>query len=276
MINWLHTNEPEALLGELGSLGIHWYGLLIALGIVAGYLFVSSLVKKYKININLDLLLIYLFVCGLIGGRLYYVLYAWPFYQDNLLDIFKVWEGGLALHGDLIGGAVGLALFSWRKKFKFIKLADILVPGVALAQAIGRWGNYFNQELFGSPTNLPWGIPIKESLRPEAFVNSSYFHPVFLYESIANFFIFLILFAWHQVSLKKKKLPNGFIFTFYIFIYSSVRFGLEFLRQDYSPFVGGFRWFQLMSLIAIIISGIVLILFGIKIFKKDKINTDVN
>ena len=270
MINWLHTNEPEAILGKLGGFEIHWYGLLIALGIVAGYLFVSALIKKYKININLDLLLIYLFICGLIGGRLYYVLYAWPLYQDNLLDIFKVWEGGLALHGDLIGGAIGLALFSWRYKFKFLKLADILVPGVALAQAIGRWGNYFNQELFGSPTTLPWGIPIKESLRPAAYQASVYFHPVFLYESIANFFIFLTLFAWHQFSLKKKKLPNGFIFTFYIFIYSSVRFSLEFLRQDYSPFVGGFRWFQLMSLIAIIISGGILLGYGVKMYKSSK------
>ncbi len=268
MINWLHTNIPKAVLGEIAGFQIHWYGLLIAIGIIAAYLIVKYLVRKYDLKIDLDILLIYLVIGGIVGGRLYYVFYAWPFYQNNLLDIFKVWQGGMALHGDLIGGAIGLAIFSWQYKIKFFKLADIIVPAVALAQAIGRWGNYFNQELFGSPTNLPWGIPIVEILRPEAYKNSQYFHPVFLYESIVNFFIFATLFLLHKFSLKKFRLPRGFIFTLYIFLYSSLRFALEFLRQDYSPLVGNWRWFQLMSFVAVLISGIVLAAFAVKMYKK--------
>src|SRR6056297_1564909 len=105
MINWLHTNIPKAVLGEIAGFQIHWYGLLIAIGIIAAYLIVKYLVRKYDLKIDLDILLIYLVIGGIVGGRLYYVFYAWPFYQNNLLDIFKVWQGGMALHGDLIGGA---------------------------------------------------------------------------------------------------------------------------------------------------------------------------
>lgn len=274
MINWLHTNSPEALLGTIGPLQIHWYGLLVALGIIAAYFLTQHLLKKYQVSgVNIDVLLLYVFLCGLIGGRLYYVIYAWPFYQDNLLDIFKVWQGGLALHGDLIGGAIGLSLFSWRHKIKFLKLADLIVPGVALAQAIGRWGNYFNQELFGSPTTLPWGIPIKESLRPEQFLNSTYFHPVFFYESIANILICLLLLFLHRKnarSLPEARYRSGFFLTLYVFVYSSVRFSLEFLRQDYSPYVGPFRWFQLMSLLAIVLSGGVLLYLTLRNKKESK------
>ena len=274
MINWLHTNLPEALLGTIGPLQIHWYGLLVALGIIAAYFLTQHLLKKYQVSgVNIDVLLLYVFLCGLIGGRLYYVFYAWPFYQDNLLDIFKVWQGGLALHGDLIGGAIGLALFCWRHKIKFLKLADLIVPGVALAQAIGRWGNYFNQELFGSPTSLPWGIPIKESLRPEQFLNSTHFHPVFFYESIANVLICLLLLGLHRKNarrLPEARYRSGFFLTLYVFVYSSVRFSLEFLRQDYSPYVGPFRWFQLMSLLAILLSGGVLLYLTLRNKKESK------
>jgi phosphatidylglycerol:prolipoprotein diacylglycerol transferase len=273
MINWLHNNLPEAILGTIGPLQIHWYGLLIALGIIAAYFLTQYLLRQYKFHgVNMDLLLLFVFLGGVIGGRLYYVLYAWKFYQNNLLDIFKVWEGGLALHGDLIGGSIGLALFAWHYKIKFLKLADLMVPGVALAQAIGRWGNYFNQELFGGPTSLPWGIPIKESLRPEQYLSATHFHPVFLYESIANILICLLLLALHRKNA--RRLPEaqfymGFFLTLYIFVYSSVRFSLEFLRQDYSPYIGPFRWFQLMSLLAMMLSGAMLGYWAVKkIWKK--------
>lgn len=268
MINWLHNNLPEAILGSIGPLQIHWYGLLVALGVIAAYFLTQHLLKKYQVSgVNIDVLLLYVFLCGLIGGRLYYVFYAWPFYQNNLLDIFKVWEGGLALHGDLIGGAIGLTLFARRHKIKFLKLADLIVPGVALAQAIGRWGNYFNQELFGSPTTLPWGIPIKESLRPEQYLSATHFHPVFLYESIANILICLLLLGLHRKNtrrLPEARYRSGFFLTLYVFVYSTVRFSLEFLRQDYSPYVGPFRWFQLMSLLAIVISATILLYWFIK------------
>lgn len=274
MISWLHNNLPEAILGTLGPLQIHWYGLLVALGIVAAYFLTQYLLRLYRWQgVNMDVLLLYVFGCGVLGGRLYYVFYAWKFYKDNLWDIFKVWEGGLALHGDLLGGAIGLALFTWRYKIKFFKLADLLVPAVALAQAIGRWGNYFNQELFGGPTSLPWGIPIKESLRPEQWLSSTYFHPVFLYESIADLLICaFLLFLHHRnaKSLEQNRFFSGFFLLLYLLIYSSVRFALEFLRQDYSPYVGPFRWFQLMSLLIIIASGSTLLYLTLRNKKESK------
>jgi phosphatidylglycerol:prolipoprotein diacylglycerol transferase len=259
MINFLHTFLPQPILVQIGPLAIHWYGLLVASGILAGFLAVYYLAKQYGLaKEHLYNLSFYLIIFGLIGDRLYYVIYAWPYYAKHLLDIFKVWQGGLAIHGAMIAGLLVIYFYSQKHKLKFTFLTDLLVIALPLAMAIGRWGNYFNQELFGLPTNLPWGIPINEINRPAQFITVPYFQPTFLYESLLNLAIFAILLGWHQIRLAKNKnnldkIPGlGNITLIYFILYSLSRLSTEFLRLDYSPYFLGLRWAQFVSVLIII------------------------
>lgn len=274
MFNFLHSFQPQPILFELGWLKIHWYGFLIAMGILLSFLVVSYLAKQYKIKKDhLYNLAFYLIIFGLLGDRFYYVIYAWEYYSHNLLDIFKIWQGGLAIHGAMIAGLIVIYIYGKRHNIKFGLLADLLVVALPLAMAIGRWGNYFNMELFGRPTDLPWGIPIIESKRPIEFIDFDYFHPTFLYESLWNFFIFIILFAWHKIRLIKNKnnLEQiqgwGNITLAYFVLYSVGRFLNEFLRQDYSPYFLGLRWAQFTSLVIITICLIIIVYNLIKKFR---------
>jgi len=250
MLNFLHTYTPDPILLTIGPLTVRWYGLCIALGIVAALWIVTRIAQHYTISKDtIYQTAVPVIFWAIIGARLYYVLYAWEYYSTHLGDIIKIWEGGLAIHGALIGGI--LALFYIQKKYTLSALlyADILVVGVALGQAIGRWGNYFNQELFGTPTSLPLGIPIEAVHRPAAYLQYDYFHPTFLYESILNLCIVGILYYLHRRRNKKAGFfaGEGRIALVYIILYSLVRFGMEFLRTDYSPLVFGLRWAQVLS-----------------------------
>ena len=154
MFNYLHTYLPKPLLLSFGPFSVYWYGFLIVLGILLGFWVITSLGKKY--NLKSDDLLelgLYLIVFGLIGGRIYHIFLELGYYISNPLDVFKVWQGGLAIHGVLIAGVITLFIWAKKKKVSFWLLADLFVPALILGQAIGRWGNYFNQELFGKPTS---------------------------------------------------------------------------------------------------------------------------
>jgi phosphatidylglycerol:prolipoprotein diacylglycerol transferase len=180
------------------------------------------------------------------------------------LDIFKIWQGGLAIHGAMIAGLLVLYIYGKKNDLKFGFLADLFVIGLPLAMFFGRFGNYFNMELFGLPTDLPWGIPIIEAKRPAQYLTSTYFHPTFLYESLWNLIIFIVLFAWHKLRLNKYKNPDkiqglGNIALIYFILYSLGRFLNEFLRLDYSPYFLGLRWAQFISLIIIIVCLIIII-----------------
>jgi phosphatidylglycerol:prolipoprotein diacylglycerol transferase len=265
MFNFLHTFQPQPILLEIGWLKIYWYGFLIAIGIVLAFLVILYLAKKYKLDKDhVYNLAFYLIVFGLIGDRLYYVIYAWDYYSQNLLDIFKIWQGGLAIHGAMIAGLLVLYIYGKKNDLKFGFLADLFVIGLPLAMFFGRFGNYFNMELFGLPTDLPWGIPIIEAKRPAQYLTSTYFHPTFLYESLWNLIIFIVLFAWHKLRLNKYKNPDkiqglGNIALIYFILYSLGRFLNEFLRLDYSPYFLGLRWAQFISLIIIIVCLIIII-----------------
>lgn len=258
MFIFLHNYLPQPILLQIGWLQIHWYGFLIALGALAGFLFICNLAKHYELKKD-DVynLTFYLIIFGLIGDRLYYVFYAWPYYSRHLLDIFKIWEGGLAIHGAMIAGFLVIYFFSRRQKINPWLLLDIFIIALPLAMAFGRWGNYFNQELFGRPTDLAWGIPILPAKRPPEFMNDNYFHPTFLYESLWDLLIFAFLYAWHKLRLAKHKNLEqiqglGNIALAYFILYSLGRFLNEFLRVDYSPYFLGLRWAQIFSLIIII------------------------
>jgi len=260
MIEFLHSFQPSPVLFQLYWLKIHWYGFLIAIGALLGFLVVLLLAHQYKIKKDhIYNLAFYVIIFGLIGDRLYYVFYAWEYYSQNLLDIFKIWQGGLAIHGAMIAGLLVIFIYSKKHKLNPWQITDLVVMALVLAMSIGRWGNYFNMELFGWPTDLSWGIPIDQSHRPLEFQNQTYFHPSFLYESIYNLLVFTVLFIWHQLRINKNKInPNknhgfGLITLAYLILYSIGRFTNEFIRIDYSPYVFGLRWAQIFSLFIIIV-----------------------
>lgn len=270
MINFLHTFNPQPILFQIGFLKIHWYGLFMVLAILVGLFFVSRLAKKSLVSQDevFDLGF-YAIIFSLIGARIYAVFLEIDFYLKNPFQIIAVWNGGLAIHGAIIGGAAAVFLYCYFKKKSFWLYVDLAAPALALGQSIGRWGNYFNQEIFGKPTNLPWGIPIALQNRPAAYLNFQHFHPTFLYESalnLINFFLLLALFFLlnkrnEELRIKNQELRiknQGFVFLVYLINYSLIRIVMESLRLDETPLVFGIRLPVLVSLGVIIICGALL------------------
>ncbi|NQT50248.1 prolipoprotein diacylglyceryl transferase [Candidatus Kuenenbacteria bacterium] len=245
-MSFLHNFHPQAVLIKLGTLQIHWYGFLMVVGGLLGFWIILKLADHYKIDKKFfHELLIYWVIGAVVGARIYYVLYAFEFYKDNWLDVFKIWQGGLAIHGIMLGGFVATLIYCKIKKQNFWKFADVIALGLIAAQVIGRVGNYFNQEIFGKPVS--WGIPIDVINRPAEYLSFEFFHPTFLYESLGSLVIFGILLLLTWFRFKRKKAIAGNIFLLYLILYSVQRFLLEFLRLDYSPLVFGVRWAQILS-----------------------------
>ncbi len=267
LLFFLHDRVPEAVAFTIGPITIYWYGLIMALSIIAGLSLALAIAKRRGLasEIVYDAG-VWIIIGGLIGARLYEGFLEWEFYSAAPLEIFKVWHGGLAIHGALIGGAIALYLFSRQKKirtkFNFWNIAAVLVPGLALAQAIGRWGNWFNQELFGKPSLLPWSIPIYPVNRPFDYEVFSFFHPTFLYESLGLVIIALIL-SWLSF---KKETPCVYIVSLYLVAYGILRFLLEFIKIDSTPIVFGIRWPQIASIIMIALG----IIIFVRVFQKIK------
>ena len=247
MINFLHTFNPEPVLFHYGLITLHWYGLFIVLGIITGFSVILKLAKKYHISTDeIYNLGFYVIIFGLIGARVYSVFLDLNYYQVYPLKVFAVWQGGLAIHGAIVAGGATLVFYSYRKALDFWRIADIAAPGLALGQAIGRWGNYFNQEIFGTPTNLPWGIPIAFKNRPIEYLSSQYFHPTFLYESVLNILNFSLLFFLHyKLQLKKP----GLIALIYLINYSVIRLIMESLRTDAVPTFVSLRFTSISALL---------------------------
>lgn len=249
--------SPGAVAIKLGDLTIHWYGILIAVAFLVG-LFVCLRVAREK-NENpedfIDLATLIL-IFAIIGARLYYVIFNWNDYASDLLNIFKIWEGGLAIHGGIIGGLLAGYFYTKYKNLSFAKYCDITCVGLILGQAIGRWGNFFNSEAFGTPTDLPWKLFIPFDKRPPDFSYHEFFHPTFLYESLWDIFVFCIL---YYILRKRLNELNGALFFCYLGLYSLGRFFIEALRTDSLLFFNTVRAAQLMSLLFMILSGAVLI-----------------
>jgi phosphatidylglycerol---prolipoprotein diacylglyceryl transferase len=233
---------PDGFL--IGSFKIYFYSLLIIAGVLAAVWLSIIEAKRRKLDTELVWDMVpWLLIAGIIGARLWHILtpsasmgITASYYFQHPLEIFATRKGGLGIPGAVIGGAVGLLLYCRVKKQKFGTWADIVVPGLALAQAIGRWGNFFNQELYGSPTTLPWKLFIDEAHRLPEYANVAYYHPMFLYESLWNLFnMFFLLYLGRRFV---KKLLPGDLFAIYMIVYAIGRFALEFMRLDPS-FVGG-------------------------------------
>lgn len=257
MISFLHTYHPKAILSTIGPISIHWYGLAIVIGIILAILITLYIAKLYNIKRDLVFdLAFYLLIFGIIGARLYDVLLFLPYYINSPISVFKIWEGGMAIHGGIIAGILTIYFFAKKHNLSFWKLSSLITPGIALGQAIGRWGNYFNQELFGLPSSLPWSIPIDIANRPINYIQNIYFHPTFLYESLGNLLIAIILILIIYYIFKKGKLNNKsfiIITALYMVLYSILRFSLEYIRLDKAPYFLGLRWPQVISIIIIII-----------------------
>jgi len=240
---------------QIGPLSIRWYGVLIMAGVILGLVLAGREAKRQAVSIELIYdLFFYLLISAIVGARLYYVIFSWDVYQNNVKEIFAFWHGGLAIHGAVVGGIVTGLIYTRLKGFSFWLVADICAPSLILGQAIGRWGNFFNQEAFGRPTNLPWGIFIDEVHRPLQYIQQTHFHPTFLYESLWDFFVFLFL-LWVR---RRKDIIRGDVFLAYLMLYSLGRFWIEGLRMD-SLMFAGFRVAQIVSLFLILLASITLI-----------------
>ncbi len=259
MFSYLHNFIPQSVLFHYGIITIYWYGLFIVLGILTALFLILSLAKRFNIDSEkIWDLSFYLVLFGIIGARIYEIFLEFPYYSTHLSQIVKIWEGGLAIHGGIIAGAITLFLFIKKNKLDFWKLGAIVVPGLALGQAIGRWGNWFNQELFGLPTNLPWGIPIEIQNRPLDYLNQSFFQPTFLYESLGLFLIviFLLALLYKQKNNLTKKIAMKIVAA-YLALYSILRFSLEFIKVDVTPLFLGLRWPQVISIVILVIAIII-------------------
>ncbi len=258
MFSWLHSYNPSPILFDFGFVQVHWYGLLMLVSILGSFFVLLKKAEVFSLNRNqIWDLLFWLVVGGILGARIYEVLLVEPtFYFSHPGQMVKVWQGGLAIHGAWLGGLIVLWFFSKKWKISLWKLTDAITFVLPLGQAIGRWGNYFNQELYGLPTNLPWGIPIAVDNRLSEYVQFTHFHPTFLYESIGALLIFILLF-WF---LKQKRF-TGQITLVYLGLYSALRLALEFIRLDPAFMLFGIRW-------PIIFSSLVILLVMIIYFKK--------
>ncbi|KKR49386.1 MAG: Prolipoprotein diacylglyceryl transferase [Candidatus Curtissbacteria bacterium GW2011_GWA1_40_16] len=241
---------------KIGPVNVHFYGLIIALAIYIGYYLAKKRAKIYKINPKIfdDSLLILPLVLAIIGARIYHVLDYYSTYSKNPISVFFIQNGGLGIWGAILGAVIGFYFFAKLRKLNLLTILDLASPSLLLGQAIGRIGNWINQEGFGPPTSLPWGVYINEQNRPFQFQNFSHFHPTFFYEAILNLAFFIAL-----IKLSQRFKRPGQIFGLYLISYSLIRFSVEFLRID--------TWVVSQLKIAHLISVVVLFI-GVYLFRR--------
>lgn len=215
---------------SIGPLTIYWYGLIIGIGILLGYLLATREGKRLGLPKDLfaDLLL-WAIPAAIICARLYYVIFEWDSYRHHPGDIIKIWEGGLAIHGGLIGAILTGIIFARVKKVSFWKIADIAAPSIILGQAIGRWGNFMNQEAHGGEVSRQFleNLHLPDFIINQMYIGGTYYHPTFLYESIWNIVGLILL-----LLLRKVNLRRGELFLTYLMWYSVGRFFIEGMRTD--------------------------------------------
>ncbi|WP_103981020.1 prolipoprotein diacylglyceryl transferase [Helcococcus massiliensis] len=230
---------------SLFGIDVYWYGLLIVSGMVLAIALIANELKKQEQDPDLiyDLSL-WVIPAAIIGARLWYVIFEFDRY-DSILEMINVRDGGLAIQGGIIAGVISGYIFSKRKKLNFIKLADLIFIFLPLAQAIGRWGNFINNEAYGYETNLPWAV----------IIDGKSYHPTFFYESLSNFILSMVL--WYLY--RNKKLKDGTTTSLYLIFYGIIRFFVEGLRTD-SLYWGPIRVAQLISIVFILL-GIVLLVY---------------
>ncbi|MDD2213595.1 MAG: prolipoprotein diacylglyceryl transferase [Oscillospiraceae bacterium] len=251
---------------SIGSVAVYWYGLLIAVAFLIGILWALHDSKKYSLKQD-DILDIFLLAIplGIVGARAYYVIFNFSYFKDDLWQIFNTRRGGLAFYGGVIGGVLGVLIMTRIKKLSFAKMLDFFVPYLALGQGIGRWGNFFNQEAFGTNTSLPWGMYSNGTRDYLSAVNltgvdpNQPVHPTFLYEFLANTVIFIIL-----MNVRKRSRLKLETFAWYLVLYGLVRFFVESIRTDSLYIDGtGIRVSMLLSAVMVLAGAVYLIVIHV-------------
>lgn len=257
--------NPEIV--NLFGISIRWYSVLILCGIMLAFFLANKESKKFNLPDEFIFDMgFWVVIFGILGARIYYVIFNFSNYSDNLLDIFKVWEGGLAIHGGIIFGLITLLIYCKIKRVKPLRITDIVVPSLIIAQAIGRWGNFFNSEAHGPVTTL---ANLKSLFIPNFIINGMYidgvyYHPTFLYESLWCILGFIILLLVRRFY---KYLKSGQLTCVYLVWYGIGRLLIESLRTD-SLMIGSFKVAQLVSLFMIVIG---LVFFIYLCFNKLKV-----
>ncbi len=240
--------EINPVLLDLGWVTIYWYGVFLLTGTVLGLWWLIKQTKKTILESHILNLIPIVILSGIVGARAVFVILKWSDFSSNLASIFSLQGGGVSIHGALIFGAIAILIYAKIYKLSPLKIFDVWVPAVLIGQIVGRFGNFFNQEAFGPPTNLPWKMFVKESLRPEGFENINFFHPTFIYSAIGLSLILIIV-----ILLKRYQLKPGTVLWIYIVTYSLLRIFIEFFRID-SDYWGGFTVAQWASLLIVSIS----------------------
>jgi prolipoprotein diacylglyceryl transferase len=242
---------------HLGPLAPRWYGILLAVGILVALLMTrEQLALRGRDRSIAGDMAVWVVPFGVVGARLYHVVTDWSAFSGHLSDMPRIQQGGLGIYGAILGGALGAAIGARRAGVPLLVILDCAAPGTALAQAIGRFGNYFNQELFGGPTNLPWGLEIDLAHRPAKYLDHPTFQPTFLYESIWNLIVMAVLL---RVARRWRRLPPGYVLALYLGLYSFGRFWVEGLRVDPAHEFGPLRLNQVVAAIVFACSALVLL-----------------
>lgn len=237
---------------HLGPITIYWYGVIIGTGVLLGlWLATREAVRRGLAKETFVDLVLLAVPIAIVCARAYYVIFEWGYYSKHLSEIPKIWEGGLAIHGGLIGAIVTGIVFAKRRGLSFWKLADIAAPSIILGQAIGRWGNFMNQEAHGGPVTREFleSLRLPEFIINQMYINGQYYHPTFLYESIWNFIGFLLLLMLRRINLRR-----GELFLSYLIWYSIGRFFIEGMRTDSLMLTAHLRIAQVMSISLILLA----------------------
>lgn len=263
----------DSIMFSIFGIDIRWYSLLILIGIVIGVLLLEREAKKFKYPKDLIFnMCFWTIIIGIIGARLYYVLFNFSYYKSNLLEIFAVWNGGLAIHGGLIAGAITVIFFAKKYHLNFLKLLDMAAPSLILAQAIGRWGNFFNGEAHGIATTY---THLQELLVPEFIIKGMniggiYYLPTFYFESLWCLLGFIVL----LIIRRRKYIKIGATTCIYLMWYSLGRIFIEAWRTD-SLMLGGFKVAQIISII-LFLTGLVYLIYLSRKGKYENLYNDIN
>lgn len=255
MFSILASIDPIAF--SLGPLTVRWYGIIIAAGIVLAFLVGQREMVKRGLHPDfLTDLLIWAVPLAIVGARIYYVAFEWDKYKNNLSEVIAIWNGGIAIHGALIASVIVAYIFTKNRNTPFLKVADILAPSILIGQAIGRWGNFINQEAHGGEVSRVFleNLFIPDWIINQMYIRGSYYHPTFLYESMWSLVGIIIL-----LLLRRVNLVRGEMFFFYMIWYSVGRFFIEEMRTDSLYVVGELRAAQLVSIVAIIIAAVLIV-----------------